>query len=387
MLHRSFFSILTMRLYTSRDIHEFEQAAISLAQPAGKLLVPLVKDGIQRYVTNIRTDMQLLQMDEHVLPIALQKWNQDDSLIASPSTLYFDVARDVIEDFNSLSLRLSCRAPLEIAKPLFRACRFNSVVLVNGWPFSTTLYPRLSSTQVAKIRSFLVREFPHHPIVFRTVDKLSQSDFHEIFRSLGFRLVYARPIYYMFPHSSEFKLTKSLKRDLRQVRRTKYEIVGTSDLRDKDIPRMYDLYRRLYILKHSRHNPNYTMDFFRLLVKDDIMPIIALRKKGRIDAFLGILEDKRMMTSPFLGYDLNAPKELALYRILESLLYLRAKDRGLILNNSAGVAYFKQTRGCLFSMEYFAVYDQHLPLYRKLPWILLQAANCVAIPIMRKYDS
>ena len=78
------------------------------------------------------------------------------------------------------------------------------------------------------------------------------------------------------------------------------------------------------------------------------------------------------MTCPVLGYDTSLPVEAGLYRILSAHLVLIAQKRGLILHASSGVAAFKRSRGAVGALEVNAVFDAHLPLYRRVVWTLLE---------------
>ena len=70
----------------------------------------------------------------------------------------------------------------------------------------------------------------------------------------------------------------------------------------------------------------------------------------------------------YVGYDLDQPRELGLYRRLAAVPVLEAMKRGIPLNLSAGVGRFKALRGGEPVMEYLGVYVRHLPATRRAPW-------------------
>ncbi|HEY9599812.1 MAG TPA: GNAT family N-acetyltransferase, partial [Cyanophyceae cyanobacterium] len=80
------------------------------------------------------------------------------------------------------------------------------------------------------------------------------------------------------------------------------------------------------------------------------------------------------------------PQEIGLYRMLSAQLTLEATKRGFILHQSSGAASFKRFRGFVGTIEYSAVFYQHLPFWRQLVWRLLGLlVNKIAVPLMQKY--
>jgi hypothetical protein len=61
-----------------------------------------------------------------------------------------------------------------------------------------------------------------------------------------------------------------------------------------------------------------------------------------------------------LGYDTALPQEMGLYRLLMALLLKTAKERSLMLHLSSGAGAFKRSRGGKATLEYTAIYSEHL---------------------------
>jgi hypothetical protein len=72
------------------------------------------------------------------------------------------------------------------------------------------------------------------------------------------------------------------------------------------------------------------------------------------------------MTAFVMGYDIEMPQELGLYRQAFVLFLNEARRRRQIVNLSAGAGSFKAFRGAVPHIEYDAVYDRHLPYDRQL---------------------
>jgi len=72
--------------------------------------------------------------------------------------------------------------------------------------------------------------------------------------------------------------------------------------------------------------------------------------------------------------------------MLSTVLFNIARENGHLLNESSGAAQFKRNRGGFAAIEYSAVYDQHLPWYRRLCWTVLAVLLvAIGIPLMQKY--
>ena len=92
------------------------------------------------------------------------------------------------------------------------------------------------------------------------------------------------------------------------------------------------------------------------------------------------------MTTPVFGYDTAVPQEIGLYRMLSAVLLRQSAEEGCLLHESAGAAQFKRNRGATAEIEYSAVYDRHLPFYRRMGWAMLSPLlNRVGVPIMKKH--
>jgi len=81
------------------------------------------------------------------------------------------------------------------------------------------------------------------------------------------------------------------------------------------------------------------------------------------------------MTGFVMGYDIEIPHQLGLYRQAFVLFLDEARRRRQILNLSAGAGSFKEFRGAVPHIEYDAVYDRHLPYDRQFAWYLIMAGG------------
>ena len=125
------------------------------------------------------------------------------------------------------------------------------------------------------------------------------------------------------------------------------------------------LYRRLYIDRYSRHNPDYTADYVRAMLTDGTLEILTLERGGEIVAFCALHRRGRVLSIPMVGYDLDVAD---LYRAVMALPALEAERLGLALNLSAGAQRFKRHRGASAHVEYLLILDNHLPAWRRLAY-------------------
>lgn len=117
------------------------------------------------------------------------------------------------------------------------------------------------------------------------------------------------------------------KSDLQLLKKTDYQILRGDQIALSEIPRIKSLYNALYHEKHSKHSPLYNGHFFELMLKNDLLSFIALKKDGQIDALMGYYTRNGTITSPLFGYDTGQEQELGLYRMISTLLTLEAKRR------------------------------------------------------------
>src|SRR5262249_14803346 len=139
--------------------------------------------------------------------------------------------------------------------------------------------------------------------------------------------------------------------------------------------RLAELYRGLYLEKHSRLNPQLNERFFALTVTERVLTYRALMWNGRIDGFVAFHEGDDAMTGAVLGYDRRLPIEAGLYRMLVALLMVEGAKRKVLINLSAGADRFKVLRGGMPVEEYDAVFDRHLLPARRLAWSALRVAT------------
>lgn len=378
-------------LFSPAQYNQIPWPATADGDYARRVLVPLLRDGPLAYIDNADVELRLALSGDVVLPLTPGNPHPRavNSYVCSPMTHYVDYAqREVeLELSDRPLLRRLFPALLERFRPLLRRGHFEEALLVNNWLLSTNLYPPLESATLAALCESLVAAFPQRAIVFRSVNTLLGAEMGARLRALDFYPVFSRQVYLFDPRDWRSRRKKALKKDRALARRSSYRWEAGETVTPDEIPRLLELYQRLYIDKYSAYNPQFNQRFVETALEQGWLTFFVLRQDRQIDAVLGFVERAGVMTAPFIGYERSLPLETGLYRLITLKLTEEAIERGLILHRSSGAAAFKRHRGSIVASEYNYVYDRHLPPQRRLPWRLLHIlSGSLVTPLMREME-
>ena len=165
-----------------------------------------------------------------------------------------------------------------------------------------------------------------------------------------------------------------VKKDLKALDSlTDYRPVSHQMITVEDAPRITELYKMLYLEKHSRLNPIYTQKFVEHALSDGWLDFYGLRHiSGRLDGVFGCFKRGVLASTPFIGYDTARTSCRGFYRLLVAMLLRVTAENRWLLNYSSGAGEFKRRRGAVASWEWNALYVRHLPPQRRWPYRLLQ---------------
>ncbi len=356
------------------------------------LLLPLVQEGTQAYIRNAANEMQVLALQDQLLPLIISNPQaRANTYLASTVSQYFDLALEEIEmemkGKGSFIATISTPI-LRLTQRLFRFLGFDRTVFINNWLLSTNLYPDMDLSQIPHIRDTLSQAFPQHALVFRSVNEVLDQGLYESLKTAGFRELISRPVLVMDPALRKYKKKRMYKMDQKLWQKNeKYHWEKVETLLPEELIRVRDLYNSLYIEKYSSLNPQYTEHFVDLLLQSKLMEFEVLKHDDKIQGVQALFKRRGLLTTPFIGYDQSLPLEEGVYRFLNLRLMEVAIEQGLVLNMSSGAAQFKRLRGGKTSIEYNMVYDRHLNPTARTPWGLYHAAShYVAIPTIKKYE-
>jgi len=376
----------TVKLYTRESAADIAWPETEDGAYARRYLLPFLRDGPQAYIRNVyNTELLVAQVGEAVIPLTLTDFHPDNSYVCSPYSHYISYGgyEEVHRLGNPLAERL-IRAALHPVAGYFRRAGLDRVVYVNNWLLSTNLYPALDEATIRGLAQPLPERFPDRTIIFRSVDERRNPLLLQTLRGQGYRMILSRQVWYMQPE--EAQRTRQFKEDRRVLRHHAYEVVDGSVLSDDELSRCLTLYNQLYLEKYSYYNPQFTDAFLRLARDAGILHLRALRRDGQINGVMGFFVRNGLMTQPLFGYDTGLPVDEGIYRLLTLITLQEGLARNLTVHASGGVGKFKKIRGGKPMIEYNAVYDQHLPAARRIPWRILQKISAAAIPIFQKND-
>jgi hypothetical protein len=251
---------------------------------------------------------------------------------------------------------------------LLHACGLDNAITVANRLISTNLYPDWQLPDVEKLTRELITRFAKKTLVIRNICPEVTPELARSLQQTGWHLIPARMVYLCDPQQSAVWKHNHVKKDARLLASGEFEVIRPSQISSADLPVLRGLYRQLFIEKHSQLNPDFTPEFFDLCLESGFLDLYGLRLKGKIVGVLGLYQqsESNWLTTPLIGYDTSLSQENGIYRCLMALLLREAKERNLRLHYSSGASQFKRARGGIPSLEYTAVFSQHLSPFKRL---------------------
>lgn len=384
---------MSVFIYNRKNITQLPWQDFYQGEQMRLLFAPMIDQGLKQYVQNAPQEIQLLALDQYLLPLVVShRYQPNTTYICSPISQYFDLALEEIKlempENPTLSARL---APYVLGglKRGFVAYRYDRLVMVNNWLLSTNLYPALSASQIREAYSALLAQFPSYAIMFRSVNELLTPNLFETLKNSRFRAIVSRPVLYLDTQKGEYKRKRMFKSDQKLWKKSQegYYWEKNPELSAEEQKRVLSLYQSLYLDKYSSLNPQYTPAYLEILLQSGLLDFHILKKEGTIFGVTAFFKQNGQITTPFIGYDREVPLKTGLYRFLNLRLMEEAISENLLLNMSSGAANFKKMRGGEGSMEYNMVFDRHLlPAYRR-PWQIYELiSDYIAVPEMRAHQ-
>jgi len=379
-----------MRLLDASSITGFAWPESEAGRLARTYLPPILSAGMPEYVENAHGEMFILEDGDLVLPVVVTDANEDDTYVVSIHTQYSSYAVDELHRYLSPTKAAIISAGPRALGAILRAAKTNRAVYVNNWLVSTALFPESGAEHLGTITEFLRGRFPQHAIVFRSLNEVTSAEWMRALAALGYRFLFSRLVYIMLRCDPD-ALPKNARRHLRQdgemFARSGYQVRPSLRGSREEADALRRLYEALYLEKYSPHNPQYTSRFFRETMASGSLRVFTLQKGCRVAGVMGYFILAGVLTAPIFGYDTSLPQSLGLYRMLSSATLNFARVEGLVDHASAGVGAFKRVRGYRPTPEYTAVLADHLPLFSRHAWRLLERyANRVVLPRWCRFD-
>lgn len=377
----------TPYLYDASNIKELQWPDTTYGEEAKKFLVPILKNGIADYASNIHGEMFALHIDDLVLPVLVPQDSPENSYICSPYHHYITLGKENINLLNNALLIKMVRALLFPVEKMVNSGRINAVVYVNHWLSSTDLYPgEISELQLSKIIHLLQKRFPDRAIIFRSLNAISTPDLLEKVTKLHCRLLPSRYVYLTDCCDENIFKTRILKSDLKLWNQNPLEYITEQQCTFEYCRDFLHLEKLLYVIQHSQLHPQYEEDYIHLLYSNELLHFKSFRRNGICVGVAGYFERCGVMYCPFLGYDKQDPDHALIFRLLNTALLLEAKERKCLFHQSAGASFYKSVRRAQGTLEYSAIYTSHLPRKQKTLWFLFtRFMNVFGPTLMRRY--
>jgi hypothetical protein len=342
-----------------------------------RYLAEFLRQGTSRLIEAADLPRFVVHVEGQLLPVVVNDDREARCYFLSPLAHYIGYTR---EEFAKMRGNVTARLVSTLIGGIERLAAplgFNRCVSVNNWLFTTSPQVELSRAALVELTERLVQRFGDLPIVFRGID-LRAEQVRQLFEHAGYLLVVNRPVFECSDQTIQRLSGKkrwALRKELRLLDHPRLSIALDATLAPGEEDRICWLYRRLYLEKHSRFNARYTPAYFRAAFDSGVDRFITARADGEILAFATVRFEGPRVVFALVGYDVDrARPDLALYRTMFAGVLKIALDAKKTCFLSTGNAQFKRKRGGQEWIEYEGVYQRHLPLHRRLPWLMFKVA-------------
>lgn len=343
---------------------------------------------VSELIGNVETEFRMLGISEDIcFPVSINNAEWDNSYVCSPYTAYVPYANDeVSRKITRKPVRWLLHALIKSVSEWLKSAEINKNVHVNNFLLSTNPYPEWSGAQIQAVTGFLTRQYPGHALIFRSLNVRQHAHLLDKFSENNYLLLGSRQVYlYDEPFAGWIKRNNN-KQDRRIVRNKKLRYLDHDAMRGH-LEQAWHLYNLLYLEKYSRHNPQFTLAYFRQMHHSKTMYFQGYADaRNQLKAFAGLFTPGNTITSPLVGYDTAAPPKECLYIHAIQLIFDHKYRTGKPLNLSSGAAGFKRLRGGVPSVEYSAVYVAHLKPHRQRVFkVLAFLTNRIGVPLLEKH--
>jgi len=374
-----------MRLYSGNDIDNIPWPKTIDGKYAKDYFRPLLLNGTSYYIKNVKSEIYMLIFNNKVIPITIANPKLDNCYVCSPFDHYTTYAKDELKEIKNPFIKKTLATSIYLLAIFLRVTKINNAVYVNNWFLSTNLYPELTQNDINHITRFLKNKFPDKVILFRSINKKTTGKIYTNLTKSDYKMIVSRQVYITDPKLPHYKKKKDYKSDYNLRSKSNYKLYSVDSMNKFNSNRILDLYNDLYINKHSRLNPQFTVSFIQSCIDKQLLTIKPIVSNGKTDAVMGYFSRNNIMTTPLFGYDSTVSKKEGLYRLLSSYLVSESEEKKLILNQSSGASKFKRTRGATPVIEYTAFYDQHVCFIQRIGWRILRLLlNGIGVPLLKK---
>lgn len=318
------------------------------------------------WISNCEVDIDFIETSSKVLPITVNQTYYTNSYTVSFYSANIRYAIDELHLIGNPWVEKMAHSLLWMMGSIFKWFECDRMAIINNWMFSTNFHPSMNAHEVQSLTHETIKRFPAHYIAMRSINSLSDAALIESLQSNGWHLLPARSVYMFDTSDSAIFKHNHTKKDQKLLAQTHLRHIEPHEWQEEDFKRLKVLFDQLFIEKHSHLNPDFSAQFLYHLHTKGIIEFHGFASSEEIVAFIGFFTQHKIISTPMLGYDTTLPQEMGLYRILMALLLKTAKERSQMLNLSSGAGSFKRSRGGKATLEYTAVYVEHLSFGKKM---------------------
>jgi hypothetical protein len=360
-----------MKLLSSNTIGEAALPQTEIENAQFTYVSRLVKDGPINFASNSHASALALELDNQLIPLIVSDGNPSDTTVSSMPAHYVESPASQLPQLDSFLYATFARLFLFLLRQVLEMGRLGQVAYLNDWLMTTNPEIQLDQKRLKEITRLLIGRFPDRAIIVRSNNHVTRSELHSVLLAQGFEMIRSRRIYLFDPTRDDFKRKENLRKDLRLLRNWPGKI-RSGPLDEKEIQRVAELYRGLYLRKYSSGNPSFTNRFFETVLNMGLFESRYLELDGEILAFTAWREDRNSLLGTLVGYDLERPQSMGLLRMAFAVDFATSLESGLPYHVSSGAGRFKRLRGALPATEYDAVFWRHLSRRKRKYWQMFQ---------------
>lgn len=342
----------------------------------------------QLLIENVNTKYRVLYInDDLFFPVTINNTEWDNSFVCSPYSAYAEYSKEEVKwTIKNIILRFFLLFVIKGISGWLKHGMLNKNVHVNNFLLSTNPFPEWNGKEIPEITTFLKSEYPDHAIIFRSLNEYQHSNLLDLFNTNQYDTIGSRQVYIFDLNKEAWLKHRNNKHDNKLIRKTGLNYIEHKNM-EPLLPEALQLYHKLYIEKYSTLNPQFTIKYFQECYENGIIDFQGYTDKhGVLKAFSGQFTLDNTITSPLVGYDTSAPRKKSLYIHAAQLAILSKFKLNLLLNLSSGAPEFKRMRGGEPSIEYSALFINHLSKKRKFRWKVLKfISNKFGVPLIKKY--
>ena len=348
----------------------------------------MLENDSQLLIENVNTHYRIIRVNDQLFfPVTVNNTEWDNAFVCSPFAAYAKYSREEIKwNIKNRILKHLLLLLVKMMSGWLKRGNLNKNVHVNNFLLTTNPYPEWDGSEISSITSFLKAEYPEHAFIFRSLNDYQHGDLLQTFKSNGYENIGSRQVYIFDLNKENWLKHRNNKEDCKVIKKKGLKLIKHEEMWEL-LPQALKLYRQLYLEKYSMLNPQFTLKYFQECYQNEIIDFQGYTdENGILKAFSGQFTIDNTITSPLVGYDIHAPKKDGLYLHAAQLGILNKLNSGLILNLSSGAPRFKRLRGSTPSIEYSALFINHLPWKRRIRWKVLKFfSNNIGIPVLKKY--